>query len=136
VIYVTERGGRCPGYRFSDRQKSGADNVFRSDWTRSPSVRRFPSVVFCGPGHRNTNILYTLIKRLLGFCTITPSPPPPLPPPPPPHIIRIYNFQCREPSDRNSFIVFGTRRVHLKRQFHGGQLFHTEFERTPIDRPT
>lgn len=78
-------------------------------------------------GHRNTNILYTLIKRLLGFCTITP--------PPPPHT-RIYNLQCQEPSDRNSFIVFGTRRVHLKRQFRSGQLFRIELERTPIDRPT
>lgn len=77
-------------------------------------------------GHQNTNILYTLIKRLLGFCTITP---------PPPHT-RIYNLQCQEPSDRNSFIVFGTRRVHLKRQFRSGQLFRIELERTPIDRPT
>lgn len=50
-----------------------------------PSVRPTISVGhFLRLGHWNTNILYTLIKRLLGFCTITPSPPPP-PPPPPPH---------------------------------------------------
>jgi len=121
VIYVTERGGRV-------RFVSATDGNPPRTTLYSVSVRRFPSGVLTTG--------QTFYSRWWSVCSAFA-----------PlhrhhhhyhqhHIRILYNLQCLEPSDRNSFIVFGTRRVHLKRQFRGGQLFRTELERTPIYRPT
>jgi len=74
VIYVTERRGRVR-YRFSDWRKSGADAVFRSDWTRSLSARPlddFRRAIFAvGPSeHKHFIYVDKAFARLLHHYTI------------------------------------------------------------------
>lgn len=66
MVYAIERE------ELSDIVSATDENLARTTYFGSSTD--FRRTYFAG--HRNTNILYTLIKRLLGFCTITPPPPP------------------------------------------------------------